>query len=840
MADKFQFAPLLQKHIHQKARTPGQLATLSGVPKTTIESWLSGSVKRPRSWLPLAQVAKQLNLSKEELSQLLEAAGHPTFDQLLETITLNDDKEGLKWLNSWHLPAAPSTPAGSAPFQAIPRHPHFVGRAAQLANLQQALQKNRPHPIYTIEGMPGAGKTALAAEIAYLMRNHFVDGVLWARLDASDPMEILMSFAQAFGQDVSGYADLHSRSRVIRGLLAQKRALLVLDYVEESQAAEALCPPTGNCAVLLTTRQRNLPIARGGYQLGLAPFDPAKGESLALFKAILGDEFVEAETGFLSEIADEVGHLPLAVTIAASRLRYEPNWTPAQFLARLQKQDRKLAELSHETGGIRDVFSASIERLPAEQRRFFAALSPFGRSAFSSQLASHIAGAALEDAEDWLRIFYTLSLVNAGIDSSYALPPLIADYAAALLDDEQPIERYIAHFLAFADVHANSYEKLQENFAHMRNALQLAAGNYPQRHSRLTQIIAPFLFAYGYLAVAEKHLQLAVQHAQGAKATGYVTLYLAQLAERQGRSNQAQALYQELAAQLPAFKDEQRLATLIFQGAAWVAFQRGDYAQVQSYLAQAKTYLHRGMARLTRRHIMEKQVTVAQNEMEAAIRGYEVGGLQTGGSALAAQHIAPDESAALWGKAKYQLEQGLTLARTIGFSEGVGSGLLVALGWLALYRGQTEEANAYFAEGLDLAQSLQQLERISSINLGLGLSALRQKKLSEAEDFLQSSQEVAGDIRHQTLSAAALLAQGWVAIHKDDLHFARQAWQKCRSQLPASEQHPLISLVNVGLEIIEHGGDKATLTADFSEIEPLIWDILQTFSLTSLSQTIWR
>ena len=73
----------------------------------------------------------------------------------------------------------------------------------------------------------------MAAHVAYQLKDHFVDGVLWAEMDSSDVMTVLATFAAAFGLDVSQYVDLGSRSRVVRELLAHKRVLIVLDNVKK-------------------------------------------------------------------------------------------------------------------------------------------------------------------------------------------------------------------------------------------------------------------------------------------------------------------------------------------------------------------------------------------------------------------------------------------------------------------------------------------------------------------------------------------------------------------------------------------------------------------------------
>ena len=64
--------------------------------------------------------------------------------------------------------------------------------------------------LYSLEGMAGVGKTILAAHLAYRLRPHFFDGILWAQLDTSDTMEILSAFAEAYNRDPSFYAFMRS------------------------------------------------------------------------------------------------------------------------------------------------------------------------------------------------------------------------------------------------------------------------------------------------------------------------------------------------------------------------------------------------------------------------------------------------------------------------------------------------------------------------------------------------------------------------------------------------------------------------------------------------------
>ena len=360
MGNPFELADILTQFIKRSGYTPGQLSKLSGVPKPTIVNWMEGRVKRPRTLNDLVRLAAVLHLKEGEASQLLQAAGHPAIAELRLDLAQMPDETLEKLLTNWEQKPAERPPA-LAPFQAMSHLPYFVGREALLARLKETLLAGEHATIYSIQGMGGVGKTALAAHLAYQLRAFFPDGVLWARVDTSDTMSILSTFASAYELDVRQYGDVDSRSRIVRELLADKRALIVLDNAESSEQIKPLLPPTGSCAVLVTTRRHDLAITRGAARFLLGPFNNAGNESLALFIKVLGEERVVAERPLFMELADLLGHLPLAVSIAAGRLAYEPGWSTAEFLQRMQQEQRRLAELESEDQSVKLSFNTSFQ-----------------------------------------------------------------------------------------------------------------------------------------------------------------------------------------------------------------------------------------------------------------------------------------------------------------------------------------------------------------------------------------------------------------------------------------------------------------------------------------------
>jgi hypothetical protein len=293
--------------------------------------------------------------------------------------------------------------------------------------LQAALLLDYYDRPVVLEGVVGGGKTVLAARLAYRLRDHFPDGVLWARMDITNAMSTLRRFAEAYGRDVSGYEDEGGRSAAVRELLAGKRALVVLDNVSDSAEIESLLPPSGPCAVLITTRRRNLTLAHGARRFHVEPF--CQEESLALFTKVLGEETVARERSVLLELSELFGHLPLAIDIIACRLAYEPGWSAAALLTQLRRERTRLNGLVYAERNARLALESTFAALPPEQQKLFAVLGTFDGMDFSVEAAAAVAGLPVAETDFHLRQLFCLSLVRRGRSEHYRLLPLLKSFA---------------------------------------------------------------------------------------------------------------------------------------------------------------------------------------------------------------------------------------------------------------------------------------------------------------------------------------------------------------------------------------------------------------------------
>lgn len=778
---------VLNRYVSRTGYTAGQLARLSGIPKATIVNWLEGRVKRPRGSEDLLKLAAILHLEEAEATELLQSAGHPSIAEFREQAQQEDGKLAAL-LAPWKT-SAQSRPA-HIPFQAIPDPPHFVGREQLIAELSGAILAGEQGGIYTLQGMAGVGKTALATHLAYQLRPYFPDGVLWARVDTSDAMSILSTFARAYGRDVSQYTDLSSRSRVVRELLADKRALIVLDNVQSSAEVEPLLPPSGACVVLITTRHRNLAITRGARRFPVGPFDEQQEEALHLFRRVLGEERVAAERATLAEIASLLGSLPLAVDIVASRLAYEPGWSAADFLRRLRYERRRLLELAYEQHSVRLSFQMSYDALAPEVQHFFEVLGVFAGEDFSVEAAAYVAtGRTTEetqmDAEDMLRHLYSLSLVGQGRPGRYRLHPLLRSYARTQLADGQADTRMVHYFTHFVAQHQRDYAALDLDYDNILEALHIAremAAN--EDFLALTSAFYHFLEARGRYDVAGELLA----EAEAVALSGdylpqlvFIRRCQGRLAERHGRYVEAEAIFEsglELARQLQGserYSEEESRPVIsdLLRALGVLAARRGDYAL-------AEVYYQEGL--ILARHLGQSDT------LGSLLRGLGVEAFTRGD----------------YTRAEVLYEEGLALVQASGPRERE-SALLWALGMLAEDQGNLEEAESYLQQSVALARELGQRERLTLVLRDLGIIARERGDNAAAQRYFMEGLTLARELGHAWRANRILLELGELALQENRLAEATEAFQQVLQLGRQADSQLMIGLALFGQARVEAG-----------------------------------
>ena len=360
----------------------------------------------------------------------------------------------------------------------------FAGRRPEVARvvemLDTHLRDRTTMPIVLIDGMPGAGKTALAVHCAHALAERFPDGQLYVNLrgfgpgEAVSPTEALRGFLKAFGVPVQRIpADLDGQAAIYRSLLASNRVLIVLDNARDDAQVRPLLPGAAGCAVIATSRNRlsSLVASDGAQVLTLDVFPP--GDARAALAVRLGADRVAAEPDAVEEIASLSGRLPLALALVAARAAARPRFPLAVIAAELRQAQGSLDAFS-DTGlpDVRAVFFWSYQMLSTPAATLFRLLSLHPGPDIALPAAASLAGVPPLEARALLSELAWARLLSENNQRRFSFHDLLRSYAAELCAEtdtpaarDAAVSRFLGHYLHSAHnshVHFRPHQQTPE------------------------------------------------------------------------------------------------------------------------------------------------------------------------------------------------------------------------------------------------------------------------------------------------------------------------------------------------------------------------------------------
>ena len=598
----------------------------------------------------------------------------------------------------------------------------LVSRNAEVVDLARLFAESR---LVTVTGVGGIGKTTLAIHAARTMAPGFGDGVWLVELaELRDGALLANVTADALGlRDQGG----RSMTEVLVDFLAPRRVLLVLDNCEHliddaAGLAQLLLRDCPGLHILATSRE--ILDIDGETALPLAPLavpepddDPtvrtlAGYDAVELFvqrarAATLGFALTQANAAAVARICTRLEGLPLALELAAARMRA---LSVDEIADGLSDRFRLLTRGGRGVSDRQHTLTACIDwsyRLctPTEQR-LWAQISVFGGS-FELAAVAHVCAGQLTAAQcqDVLSTLVDKSiLVRTSTDDGAArfkLLDTLRDYGMARIGSAEETQRLQRRHLecyqrlsaqAWAEWYSRQqvhwHSRLITELPNVREALQFALTHDPAAALEMATQMRQVWLARGMLGEARRWLELALsaypiepgaQRISALGAAALVALWQADVQTATARVGEARQL-------LEAVTDPVACG-LIDWADGFASMLRGELQHAQTcferavtapdFEVQATAMMLLGCAldisgEVERAQVwLERALALAEPRCESVMRSSALGLLGTGYLRLG--DIA---------RAEQSLREGLRLSQLID-NRWVGAQCLEALAWVA-------------------------------------------------------------------------------------------------------------------------------------------------------------
>ena len=295
----------------------------------------------------------------------------------------------------------------------------FVGRADELKELAALVARER---LVTLTGPGGVGKSRLALQVAAELGPAFKDGVWFASLAALEEGALTAATVlEALGVPTRRG---ESATETLCTWGKTREALLVIDNCEHlpaevAELVDRLLEASTTVSVVATSQS---PLGvRGEHVWAVAPLSGPQGvsrDSVALFadraRMVRADFVITDENeAAIVDICEQLDHVPLAIELAAARVR---GMTPADIARRLDQRLRLLSSSDRLAPGRHRTLDAaarwSYDLLDETQQRVFDRLSVFAGPFTIEAAEAVVAG---DGVDEWEVLDGILGLVDKSL-----------------------------------------------------------------------------------------------------------------------------------------------------------------------------------------------------------------------------------------------------------------------------------------------------------------------------------------------------------------------------------------------------------------------------------------
>ena len=666
----------------------------------------------------------------------------------------------------------------------------FVGRSRELDELDELLAANR---LITLTGVGGSGKTRLALEAAGRRVPSYAHGVRFVDLTPiTDPELVEEAVALSVGLESQQGLSVISRRAgpSLTEFLEDKEMLLVLDNCEQvvdgaAAAAERLLVTSPGLSILATSRTT---LGVEGELIWHVPSLDLPDETLAWEQLVANDAvqlFAEragaALTGFeldqttgaqVAEICRKLDGLPLAIELAASRVRtvgLEEVTARLQDRFALLEAGPRTAHPRHQA--LKATVDWSYELLPPPARLLFDRLSVF-RGGFSLEAAEQVCTVQGIESHEVLHLLSGLvdhSMVVAdGAKSGprrYRLLETLRQYAAQRLQGRGEVDRlahrHADHFLSLAETaerdrkgrdHQAWLSRLEEERDNLRASLDWLIGKPEwEEAARLAAALSWFWEIKGPVSEGREWLEKIspVENDLGKGLRCRVLLAAASLAVLDGDeiaevfASQALQISEELGDDNSAGDALLILAEGALLGSSGSWAKAGNYAQeaLQRYRGSGDRWRAGNALRfLGEEAIWEGDYQTALEHLDRADAEQADMGSPYDRAVLASLRTWIYRNLGNLDLAEQAGEDALTTLRTMGASRSVAHALYQLAG-VRVDRDELDRADANYREAMEFAEDLADRFTVATVLCSWGWLARKNGDLlNAAERMLQSLQ----------------------------------------------------------------------------------------------------
>lgn len=497
----------------------------------------------------------------------------------------------------------------------------MLGRERESARLIQMLT-NPNIRIITIVGPPGVGKTRLALHVAEELQGTFVDGVWFVNLMPIHETELIVPTIAA----TMNTGDLTSTLR-------KKQLLFLMDNFEQvvDGAPQLLSLLRESSGIKILATSREALRVNGEHEFHLSPLPvqdkPLDSPAIQLFieraRAVHPEfQLDEKNASFIAEICHHLDGLPLAIELAAARIRTMSLTTMLQQLNhRFEWLTRGGRDLPAWRQTLWGAIQWSYNLLSGPERELFNRLSVFS-GGWTLEAAEAVCSdeviCAHSDILELLNELADKSLIVVHSETErYSFLETLREFSRTQLEENKGLERaqqlHCEYFLKFARAahphlqrdanQAGWFNIVQNDYDNLRAALSWATAS-PTRVAiamELGQILNAFWVNRSHIAEARHWLNIILAMDSTPTILRCDLLQFASAyASAQGDYEQASLFQKEALEISKALGDEESLHTSM-DSMALLAGRQGDYTQAASLLEQTLFFWRKtgNIARLT-------------------------------------------------------------------------------------------------------------------------------------------------------------------------------------------------------------------------------------------------